>query len=68
MLMASTHPNVHWIPRVLFADDTNIYYESSDVLEIQKTVTVKLNSASPCESECSKLIIVIFTWNIQTLN
>ena len=26
----------------LFADDTNIYYESSDVLEIQKTVRKEL--------------------------
>ena len=26
----------------LFADDTNIYYESSDVLEIQKTVNKEL--------------------------
>ena len=26
----------------LFADDTNIYYESSDILEIQKTVNNEL--------------------------
>ena len=26
----------------LFADDTNIYYESSDILEIQKTVNKEL--------------------------
>ena len=28
-----------------FADDTNIYYESSDILEIQKTVNKDLNKS-----------------------
>ena len=29
----------------LFADDTNIYYESSDILEIQKTVDKELKKS-----------------------
>ena len=31
-------------------------------------VIVKINSACPCKSECSKLSIGIFKWNIQKLD
>ena len=53
LLYINDLPSVSWkLTFFLFADDTNIYYESSDVVDIQKTVNKELRNVREWLGKC----------------